>query len=222
MKKEPKNNVKTCVATYDKVKAEKANTWTHIISLLLFAVMSVFLLWKGCLNHSKLLTFSLILFVVAEVMMFTSSSLYHYAKDHGTKRRLRYFDHCAIYVSIAGSYSPILLWTIGGTLGYVCFAVIWSLALIGSIYKICALGKHPRLSLILYIAMGWLVVFIAKPVIIAFPAISLWFLLSGGIAFTLGTYFFWKDDRHTYYHAIWHIAIFLGCVCHLLVLWFLV
>lgn len=208
--------------TINKHKAELANTWTHAISLGLFCIMAFFLIRKGWEHGSIVLNFSLITFCVCEILMFLSSTLYHMVKDEETKRKLRYFDHCAIYVSIAGSYTPILLWTIGHTLGNVCFIIIWVLALSGIFYKIIALGKQPKLSLALYLAMGWLVVFIAKPVFEAFPAISLWFLLAEGICFSLGTYFFWKDNEHTYYHAIWHIFIYSGCLSHWLVLWFLI
>lgn len=205
----------------NKKKAEIANTWTHVVSLGLFCLMDIALFAKAWPHHSPLLIFSLILFSIAEVLMLGSSSLYHYAKNPDTKKKLRYFDHCAIYVSIAGSYSPILLYTIGGVLGWTCFIVIWTLVVAGIFYKIFALGKHPRLSLILYLLMGWMVVFIIKPVWNNFPVESLLSLLFEGIFFSTGTYFFWKDESHTYYHSIWHILIFLGCLSHCLVLWFL-
>lgn len=208
--------------SFDKHKAEAANTWTHAISLGLFCIMAFFLLQKGWKHDSFLLNFSLIVFCISEILMFLSSTLYHIVTDTEVKRKLRYFDHCAIYISIAGSYTPILLWTIGSTLGNICFAIIWFIALAGICYKLMALGKHPKLSLAIYLAMGWLVVFIAKPVFENFPAISLWFLLAEGICFSLGTFFFWKDEEHTYYHAIWHIFIYGGCLCHWLVLWFLI
>ncbi len=206
----------------NKQKAEIANTWTHAIALGLFIIMAFLLLRKGWHHDSTLLNISLIIFCISEILMFLSSTLYHIVSDPKIKQRLRYFDHSAIYISIAGSYTPILLWTIGSTLGNICFAVIWFLALLGIFYKIMALGKHPRLSLALYLAMGWLVVFIAKPVFETFPTISLFFLLGEGISFSLGTYFFWKDDDYTYFHAIWHIFIYVGCLCHWLVLWFLI
>ncbi len=206
---------------FNQNKAELANTITHGISLLIFCMLSVFLFIKAVPHHSTPLLVGLILFYFAEILMFGSSTLYHFAKDPEQKRNLRYLDHCAIYVSIAGSYSPILLWSVGGTLGIVFFIIIWALTVAGIFYKIFALGKHPKLSLALYLAMGWMVVFIAKPVFEAFPAVSLWLLLAEGIAFSLGTIFFWRDEKHTYNHAIWHIFILIGCLCHTAVLWFL-
>ncbi|MCR5497454.1 MAG: hemolysin III family protein [Paludibacteraceae bacterium] len=206
---------------FDKEKAEFANTWTHAVALLLFCLMAIPLLMRAFSHGSAALDLGMILFVVGEVMMFGSSTLYHWFRDPEKKRMMRYFDHSAIYVSIAGSYSPILLHAIGGTLGNVCFFVIWSLTLLGIVYKIFFLGKYPKFSLGLYLVMGWLIIILIKPVFETFPASSLWMLLGEGIAFTLGTYFFWKDDTRTYYHSIWHVFVFVGCLFHCLLLWFL-
>lgn len=206
---------------FDKKKAEFANTWTHAGGLVLFCLMAVFLWIRGARHESFLLNLGLVLFFIGEFMMFFSSTIYHWVTDAKIKRVLRYFDHSAIYLSIAGSYSPILLYTIGGTLGNVCFLVIWVLTLLGIVYKIFFLGKYPKFSLGLYLAMGWMIVFIVKPVFETFPAISLWMLLGEGLSFTLGTYFFWKDGEHTYYHAIWHVFVYAGSLFHYLVLWFL-
>ena len=208
--------------TFDRRKAEVANTWTHAASLAAFCVMAVFLLIRGAEKHLFVLNFSLATFIVSEIFMFSSSTLYHLVRTEKLKKLFRYIDHSAIYVSIAGSYTPILLYTIGKSLGTVCFVVIWSICIIGIFYKIFALGKHPKISLAMYLVMGWLVVFIAKPVFEHFPVVSLWFLLGEGMAFSVGTIFFWKDNKHTYFHAIWHLFIFGGCVCHYLVLWFLI
>lgn len=206
---------------FDKRKAEIANSWTHGASFVLFCVMAVFLLLRGAKHDSLALNVGLILFVIGEMLMFFSSTIYHIVKHQKVKRILRYFDHSAIYISIAGSYSPILLWSIGGTLGMVCFIVIWSLVLLGITYKIFFLGKYPKLSLAIYLTMGWMVVFIAKPVYEAFSVAALVLLLCEGISFTLGTYFYSKDTTHTYYHSIWHVFVYAGSLFHYLVLWVL-
>ncbi|MBR5695041.1 MAG: hemolysin III family protein [Paludibacteraceae bacterium] len=205
----------------DKKKAELANTWTHGAALLIFCLMAIPLLWKGFQHGNLALNLGLFLFVAGEVMMFSSSMIYHWVKSPAKKSLLRYFDHSAIYVSIAGSYSPILLYAIGGTLGNVFFFIIWSLTILGIVYKIFFLGKYPKFSLALYLAMGWMVVILAKPIFENFPPICLWMLLGEGIAFTFGTYFFWKDDSHTYYHSVWHVLVYVGCLFHCLLLWFL-
>lgn len=203
-------------------KEELANMLSHLISLGIFVILAVLLLTKGWKHDSLSLNLSLITFVVAEILMLGSSTLYHNAKDPEKKKRLRIFDHISIYVSIAGSYTPILVWAVGGTLGMVFLIINWAIVIGGIAYKIIALGKHPRLSLAIYLTMGWMVVFIAKPVYEALPAESLFFLLGEGIAFSAGTYFFWKDDDHKYFHAIWHIFTFAGCLCHWFVLWYMI
>lgn len=206
---------------FDKKRAEIANTWTHGAGFVAFCVMAVFLLMRGARHDSFPLNVGLVLFVIGELLMFFSSTIYHWVSQEKAKRILRYFDHSAIYVSIAGSYSPILLWSIGGTLGTVCFIVIWSLVLLGIIYKIFFLGKYPKLSLAIYLTMGWMVVFIAKPVCEAFSATALILLLCEGVSFTLGTYFYSKDKTHTFFHSIWHVFVYLGSLFHYLVLWIL-
>jgi hemolysin III len=202
-------------------KEKKANTLSHLISLGIFIIMGALLLFKGWKHDSMPLNASLITFVIAEIMMFSSSTLYHNADNPDKKKKLRYFDHSSIYISIAGSYTPILVWAVGGTLGTVILIITWLLVIGGILYKIFALGKHPRLSLAIYLIMGWMVVFFAKPVYETLPASSLFCLLGEGIAFSLGTYFFWKDDDHSYYHMIWHIFTFAGCLCHWFILWFM-
>ncbi|MCQ2225375.1 MAG: hemolysin III family protein [Paludibacteraceae bacterium] len=206
---------------FNKRRAEIANSWTHGAGFVAFCVMAVFLLMRGAKHDSFPLNVGLTLFVIGEMLMFFSSTIYHIVTNEKAKRILRYFDHSAIYISIAGSYSPIFLWVIGGTLGMACFIVIWSIALLGILYKIFFLGKFPKFSLGLYLAMGWMVLFVAKPVYDAFPALCLWLLLGEGLSFTLGTYFYWKDKSHTYYHSIWHVFVYLGSLFHYLVLWFL-
>ena len=207
--------------SYNEKHAEKANSWSHGLSLTIFLLMAIFLLRRGFEHDSLVLDLGLLLFVISEGLMYFSSTIYHLVKNPKVKRVLRYLDHSCIHLTIAGSYSPILLWAIGGTLGNVCFIVMWILAISGITYEVFFLGKYPKISLAIYIAMGWMVVFIVKPVWDAFPSISLWFLLAEGLAFTLGTYFFWKDEKHTYNHAIWHLFVFAGGVFHYLVLWFL-
>lgn len=202
-------------------REKTANTLSHLISLGIFIIMGILLLLKGWKHGSMSLNASLITFVIAEIIMFSSSTLYHNADNPNKKKKLRYFDHSSIYISIAGSYTPILVWAVGGTLGTVLLIITWLLVIGGISYKILALGKHPRLSLAIYLIMGWMVVFFAKPVYDALPASSLFCLLGEGIAFSLGTYFFWKDDDHPYYHMIWHIFTFAGCLCHWFVLWFM-
>lgn len=114
---------------------------------------------------------------------------------------------------IACSYTPICVAVVGGWLGWVAFGFLWAVVVAGVFYKIFAFGKYPRLSLALYLIMGWSVIFIAKPVFERLTLLSAIFLIAEGIFYTVGTYFF-AHDKHENYHAIWHVFVFLGALAH--------
>ena len=145
--------------------------------------------------------------------MFLSSTAYHWVREGKTKDVLRKFDHISIYVMIACSYTPILIGVVGGWLGWTVFAFQWLVVIGGIFYKIYAIGRWPRLSLAIYLIMGWSIVLIAEPVIKALKPATLWLLLAEGIAYTAGTYFFAHDER-PHYHAIWHVFVLLGALAH--------
>ena len=146
-------------------------------------------------------------------LMFLSSTIYHWLRPGVAKDILRKCDHISIYVMIACSYTPICIAVVGGWVGWLTFSLLWVVVIAGTVYKIVAIGRYPRLSLALYLIMGWSVVFIAKPVYEGLPAVSLLLLLSEGIFYTVGTYFFSKDFRK-HYHAIWHVFVLLGAISH--------
>ena len=166
-------------------------------------------------DHEALLPISI--FCGGMIMLYTASTLYHWAMPGRLKYILRRFDHISIYVLIAASYTPIFLIVIGGAYGWVMFAVIWSIAIAGAVGKIVALGKYPKLSLAIYLVMGWSVVFVAKPVWQALDTTSLLWLLLEGISYTGGAYFYAKDKKQTYYHAIWHLFVLGGTISHFMV-----
>jgi len=201
---------------------EKANTLTHLIPLLAVLVLAWPLTAKAgqCTVYPVPLTLAgTLLFLTGAVLMFLSSTLYHAAIDPDVKARLRIFDHISIYVMIAGSYSLICLSVVGGWIGWTLFIFLWLCVLAGAIGKFIALGRHPRLSLALYLAMGWVALLILYPMWLNMPhAAFLWIVAEGGF-YTLGAYFFRKDEEHAYYHAIWHVFITLGAASHTLALW---
>jgi len=130
-----------------------------------------------------------------------------------TKARLKVFDHCMIYVLIAGTYTPFTLTGLRGPWGWTLFGVIWSLALAGIVFKLYFTGRFQWLSTGIYICMGWLVVVAAEPLMRSVPATALAWLLAGGIAYTVGTVFY-MSRRLPYAHAIWHAFVLAGSVCH--------
>ena len=151
--------------------------------------------------------------------MFASSTLYHAVTHPVHKARLRIFDHISIYVMIAGSYSPICLTVLGGWMGWTVFGFLWACVLAGIVGKLIALGKHPRLSLALYLAMGWTALLILWPMWQHMPHTAFWWIVAEGLFYTIGAYFFRLDEQHAYYHAIWHVFILLGAISHTIALW---
>jgi hemolysin III len=120
---------------------------------------------------------------------------------------------------IAGSYSPICISVIGGWKGWSLFVFLWACVIAGIIGKVIALGKHPRLSLILYLVMGWVALLVLVPMWQNMPHVAFWSIIAEGIFYTLGSYFFRLDEQHAFYHAIWHVFIILGSAAHTFALW---
>ncbi len=190
---------------------EKGNTWTHLIGVI-FALSSIWMAWPAVYAGWQM-AFGVIFFIAGMFLMFLSSTLYHWARPGKAKNVLRKFDHISIYVMIACSYTPICVGVIGGTLGWVMFALQWTVVALGTVYKIVALGKYPRLSLALYLVMGWSVLLMVKPVLDNMSTLSIALLVLEGLFYSAGTYFFAHDQRK-HYHAIWHIFVLLGAMSH--------
>ncbi len=154
-----------------------------------------------------------IVFGVALLLLYTASTLYHAISHPVLKGRLKVFDHCAIYLLIAGTYTPFTLVGLRGPTGWWLFGTIWTLALAGVVFKLFYTGRFKRLSTLIYIGMGWLVVFAIKPMMQALSMASLVWLLLGGIAYTVGTYYYMRPQIR-WSHAIWHGFVIAGSVCH--------
>ena len=190
---------------------EKGNTWTHLIGVI-FALSCIWMAWPA-MRFGWQMALGVILFIVGMFLMFLSSTVYHCLPQGRAKDILRRCDHISIYVMIACSYTPVCVAVVGGIAGWTVFAILWAVALGGSIYKVVALGRYPRLSLALYLLMGWCVVFIAKPVYERLSPLSLLLLLAEGLLYTSGTYFYAHDSRR-HYHTVWHIFVLLGALSH--------
>lgn len=154
-----------------------------------------------------------IVFGVALLLLYTASTLYHAISHPVAKGRLKVFDHCAIYLLIAGTYTPFTLVGLRGPIGWWLFGTIWALALAGVVFKLFFTGRFKRLSTLIYIGMGWLIVLAIKPMLQALSTASLVWLLAGGVAYTLGTIFYMRPQWR-YSHAIWHGFVIAGSACH--------
>ncbi len=190
---------------------EQGNTWTHLVGAV-FALSSIWEVWPAA-KLGWQWTMGILFFIVGMFLMFLSSTIYHWVWPGRVKKILRKCDHISIYVMIACSYTPICIAVIGGWLGWTVFGLLWAMVIAGAVYKIVAMGKYPRLSLALYLIMGWSVVLVAQPVIERLSAIALLMLLLEGVFYTGGTYFFAYDSRR-HYHAIWHVFVLLGAMAH--------
>lgn len=191
--------------------AEPGNTWTHFVGAI-FALSSIWLVWPA-VERGWEMTFGVIFFIVGMFFMYLSSTLYHMVPAGKVKEILRRCDHISIYVMIACSYTPLVVGVIGGWLGWFYFGLQWACVLGGTVYKIFAFGKYPKLSLAIYLIMGWSVILIMPKVISCMHPLTVYLLLAEGVFYTAGTYFFQHDYKPNY-HWIWHIFVLLGTMAH--------
>ena len=190
---------------------ERGNSVTHLIGVL-FALSSIWMVWPA-ISLGWRWSMGVLFFIIGMFLMFLSSTIYHCLPPGRARDIMRRCDHISIYVMIACSYTPICVSVVGGIAGWTVFFIMWAVALCGAVYKIVAIGRYPRLSLALYLLMGWSVVFIAKPVYERLSPLSLLLLLSEGLLYTSGTYFYAHDSRR-HYHTVWHIFVLLGALAH--------
>jgi hemolysin III len=135
------------------------------------------------------------------------------------KDLFRQLDYVSIYLMIAGSYTPITLITLQGALGWTLFGIIWGLAVIGIIQEILLGKKTRKFSIFIYLLMGWLILIAIKPLVNSMPAGGLWWLVAGGLSYTLGVGFFLNDEKVRHFHGIWHLFVLAGSICQFISLY---
>ena len=194
-------------------REELASALTHGLGATAALAGGAVLITLAALHGDRWQLGTAIVFGIALLLLYVASTLYHAIQHPVAKGRLKVFDHCAIYVLIAGTYTPFTLIGLRGSVGWWLFGAIWTLALAGVIFKLFYTGRFKLLSTVLYIAMGWLVVVAIKPMLAALDGWILGWLLAGGLSYTLGTYFYHRESIR-YSHAIWHLFVLGGSVCH--------
>lgn len=200
-------------ATVHDPREELASALTHGVgAIAALAGGAVLIALAAVYGDGWQLTASIV-FGISLLLLYVASTLYHAVPHPVAKTRLKVFDHCAIYLLIAGTYTPFTLVGLRGTLGWTLFATIWALALAGVAFKLFFTGRFKLLSTAIYVAMGWLVVIAIKPVMAALDGWTLGWLLAGGLFYTLGTVFYHRESLR-YSHAIWHLFCIAGSVCH--------
>ena len=197
---------------------ERINVVSHVIGFVLSFVALFLLVEKAGGSLWRLISFSI--FGVSLVVLYGASFVYHASTGEVRKRR-RIWDHAAIYVLIAGTYTPYKLVVMHGQTGWILFAVNWLMALGGIILKLFFTGKYTVLSTIFYLVMGWSIVFAIKPLTASLPEYGVYWLLSGGIAYTIGALLYCiKGLRFS--HAMFHVLVLLGSFCHFISIYFYV
>ena len=194
-------------------REEIANAITHGVGALASAAAGAVLVTLAAQSGTRLQFVSALVFGTSLLLLYTASTLYHAIPSQSAKRRLKVFDHCAIYTLIAGTYTPFALIGLRGTVGWWLFGVAWGLAALGITFKLFFTGRFKLFSPLVYIGMGWMALFAIRPMITNIPLPSLIWLLAGGVAYTAGTIFY-HNERLRYSHAVWHLFVLAGSVCH--------
>ena len=192
---------------------ERANAITAWGGFALALAGACWMLPQAILRGDAWQWASALAFLTALVLLHLASSLYHSAEQPRRKARLKVLDHCAIYLLIAGTYTPFTLVALRGTAGWALFAAVWALAAIGIVFKLFSTGRFRLFSTLVYVAMGWLVLFAIQPVWAALDGWTLGWLFAGGVAYTLGTLFYMRRSW-PYSHSVWHLFVIAGGACH--------
>ncbi len=194
---------------------ELFNSISHGVGVLVGIVALVLLIIFSCIKGNGYSLAAGIVYGVSLIILYSMSMVYHIVQGEKAKAVMRIFDHCSIFVLIAGTYTPYLLVSLEKTLGWVMFGIIWGMAVLGIILNAIDLEKFKKLSMVCYIIMGWAIIFTIRPILkaVALPGVML--LLLGGIIYTAGI-FFYVSKKHKYMHSVWHLFVLGGSICHYL------
>jgi len=195
------------------VGEEIANSISHGVGFLLALAGAPILIVSALRYAHASMVVGVSIFSATAILLYLTSTLYHALPRRRAKQVFQLLDHSAIFLLIAGTYTPFTLGVLHGAWGWVLFGLVWGLAVIGLLFKAIFGVKYDAVSTALYIAMGWLVVIAIKPIVQATPPAGLIWLASGGLAYTLGVIFY-RLDRLRYAHFVWHLFVLAGTVCH--------
>jgi hemolysin III len=197
---------------------ELPNVITHGVGAVASVAGAAVLVVMAALGRDPWQIVGTALFGASLILLYTASTLYHASSDETVRRRLKIFDHTAIYILIAGTYTPFLLDALRGGWGWAMFGVIWGLAIAGVTFKLFFTGRFRLFSTLVYLLMGWLVLIAIVPLVRALPPVTLVWLAAGGLAYTAGTPFY-HSTRIRHAHAVWHMFVLAGSACHAVAVW---
>jgi hemolysin III len=199
---------------------EIANSVSHGLALLAAIAVIPFLLLNSIHRGGPADVVGAGVFSATMVLLYLTSTLYHALPGNRAKRVFQVLDHAAIYLLIAGTYTPFTLGVLRGSWGWTLFGLVWGLALAGLLLKSIGGIRYPKLSVALYLAMGWIVLIAIRPLWQHVQPWGLFWLLAGGAAYTLGVVFFALDHRVRYSHFVWHVFVAIGTACHVVAVWY--
>ena len=186
---------------------ENWNVISHVLGIIIGIIGLVLMVLKSDGNALKL--FSSLVFGISFILLFLASSLYHVAKNPGAKKKLRVLDHASIFLLIAGTYTPITLLVLGKPIGWVFFGIEWTLAFLGILLKLKFTGRYEKISLFIYLLMGWLIVFDFSELLEKLPLEGIQYIIYGGLSYTIGVIFY-SLKRVYFSHVIWHFFVLAG------------
>ncbi|SEP96681.1 hemolysin III [Lachnospiraceae bacterium RM5] len=201
---------------------ELLNAITHGLGGALGIAGLVLMLVKGYSGGSTLSIVSAWVFGVSLVILYTMSCLYHALKPGDAKRVMRIFDHCTIFLLIAGSYTPFTLISLKGRVGWSLFGVIWGMAVLGIVFNAIDMERFTKLSMVCYLTMGWAILFAFKPLLSVIPHNAFLLLLIGGISYTVGAVIFGIGSKVKYMHSLWHLFVMAGSILHFFCIYYYV
>ena len=194
-------------------KEEFYNALTHALGIAFCLLAMPFLLYKTYQKLDITLFISVFIFGFGMLLVYTFSSLYHAVKTERAKDLLQIGDHISIYFLIAGTYTPLMVRYLNIQTAMLFLAVMWTIVAIGVVFKLFFTKRFKMFSVLLYLALGWMIVFVIEPLSITMPFVVFKWILIGGISYSLGVYFYVKDYR-PYFHSIWHLFVLFGTVAH--------
>ncbi len=200
------------------VVEEAANVASHGFGFVLSIIALILLLTYSIPEGDLLKTTSYTIYGSSLILLFLSSTLYHGISDEKLKQKFKLLDHCAIYILIAGSYTPLMLISLKGQLGYGMFVLIWAIAMAGVAFKIVFGHKYKKLSVFTYLAMGFISLAIIDQLSQNLSTEALTLLATGGLIYTLGVIFY-VQKKIPFNHAIWHLFVLAGASCHFFMIW---
>lgn len=197
---------------------ELANAFSHGLGVV-FCLIAMPILLGITYNETDMTTFfSVAAFAVGMFLVYSCSTFYHFVQKEKSKKLLKIADHISIYFLIAGTYTPLMIKYLPAATAFVFLTTMWTVVFLGLFFKLFFIHRFEWFSVVLYLTMGWMIVFVIEPLIDTVPLTVFWWILAGGLSYTIGVYFYVKSYKY-YYHTIWHIFVLLGTILHFMAIY---